>query len=330
MSGFAADPEDTGEHQTFDLQVAKHYESEPRTHARVKVAGRSHPGKVRPNNEDHYLVVRRYRGREILKTSLPKELLQEPEDHAYTLAVADGMGGRKFGDLASLLAFLTGWELGGNEIKWTVKFNEDEEKDLRHKAEVFFRLINRALESQVNENPRMAGMGTTLTLCYSIGHELFVSHAGDSRAYLFRSGELSQLTRDHNLAQFLVDSGVAERGSPSAMRMKHVLTNVLGGPEHGLVVDVDHYQLEDGDRLLLCTDGLNEMVKDAEIARTLAALSDPEDACAALEQLALERGAKDNVTVVIARFQFVRELSLAERFGPEGFRGITPTGTVLD
>lgn len=324
------DTSDTGESTTFDQKVAKHYESEPKVYARVKVSGRSHPGKVRPNNEDHYVVVRRYRGREILRSSIPKELLDAPEDHAYTLAVADGMGGRKFGDLASLLAFLTGWELGGDEIKWMVKFNEKEKEELQQKAQVFFRLINRALEEKISENPRMAGMGTTLTICYTTGRELFVMHAGDSRAYLHRAGKLRQLTRDHNVAQLLVDSGLADRESPDAKRMKHVLTNVLGGPEQGLVVDVEHHQLEEGDALLLCTDGLNEMVTDAEIARILGRDPVPEDACIALEQLALERGAKDNVTVVVARYKFPAVPSLVERLASDGARAVPPTGTVSD
>ncbi len=305
--------DDTAEHLSFDRIVAKHFEPEPRTHARVEVAGRSHAGKVRPNNEDHFLIVRRYRGREVIATNLPAELLGQPEDHAYTLAVADGMGGRAFGDLASLLALLTGWELGGDEIKWTVKMNDQEEEDFRQKADLYFRLINQALLDQVGENPRLAGMGTTLTLCYTTGCEMFVLHVGDSRVYLHREGTLSRLTRDHNVAQFLVDQKLIAPDSPEARRVSHVLTNVLGGPDHRLEVDVHRHRLADGDRLLLCTDGLNDMVSDAEIARVLDANPVSGDACAALESLALERGGKDNVTVVVARYVFLTEPTQAER-----------------
>src|SRR3954454_21964657 len=184
--------DDTGEHLSLVQKVAKYYEREPRAIAEVEVAGRSHPGNVRPNNEDHFLVVRRFRGREVVATSLPKELLDPPQDQAFILAVADGMGGHKFGELASLLAMLTGWEPGGDEIKWTVKMNAQEEEDFRQKADLLFRMINQALREQVGENPRLAGMGTTLSICYTTGTEMFVVHAGDSRVYLYREGQLSR------------------------------------------------------------------------------------------------------------------------------------------
>lgn len=289
---------------SFDQQVSRFFETEPQVSVKVEVAGKSHPGMVRPNNEDHYMVSRRYRGRELLATSVPEGVVRTTEDHAYTLAVADGMGGRKFGEVASLLALLTGWELGGDEVKWALRMNNQEAAELREKAEVFFQLLNKKLHEEARENPRMAGMGTTLTLCYTTGHELFVMHAGDSRAYLYREGALRRLTRDHNMAQMLVDCGLAEPGSPEASRMKHVLTNVVGGPDEGVDVDVNRFHLADGDVLLLCTDGLNDMVTDKEIAAILSEKPVVGDACPALIELALEHGGKDNVTVVLARYRF--------------------------
>jgi protein phosphatase len=274
---------------------------------RVEVAGKSHPGLVRPNNEDQYLAVRRYRGREILATSLPEGLLDQTEDHAYTLAVADGMGGHSFGELASLLALRTGWELGGDEIKWTIRLNEHEVEEMQHKAEVFCRLIDESIHAEVRENPRLAGMGTTLTLCYSTGPNLFTIHVGDSRAYLYRAHTLMRLTRDHTLGQLLVDVGEVEPGSPKALRMRHILTNCLGGPSGGVTADVDLHLLEDGDRVLLCTDGLSDIVGDVEIAAVLNRHSSPSEACGALVDLALQRGGNDNVTVVVARYRLVVE-----------------------
>src|SRR5689334_15776445 len=97
--------------------VARFYEVEPRVPVRLEAAARTHPGLVRPMNEDNYLVVRRRRLREVMASSLPVELLGEPEQRAYTLAVADGMGGHAFGELASLLALRSGWDLGGDEVK---------------------------------------------------------------------------------------------------------------------------------------------------------------------------------------------------------------------
>ncbi len=147
-------------------------------------------------------------------------------------------------------------------------------------------------------------MGTTLTVGYSTGDELFVAHAGDSRAYLLRGGKIRQLTRDHNLAQLLVDSGAAAADSPEVRKSRHVLTNVLGGPDPGVEVDVHRERLLDGDTLLFCTDGLNDRIADPDIARVLSAAPTCQDACHALVNLALERGGRDNVTVVVARYHF--------------------------
>jgi PPM family protein phosphatase len=280
------------------------WELEPKEKVRLEVAGRSDPGKVRPTNEDNFLAVKRYRGRELLATSLPENMLELSEDFAYTLAVADGMGGHEFGELASLLALRTGWELGGDEIKWTVKVNDREQTELRQKADIFFQLIHKALHDLARESPRVRGMGTTLTLCYSTGPELFVMHAGDSRAYLFRESGLIRLTRDHNLAQLLVDSGAAEAGSIEARKMKHMLTNCLGGQSGAVDVDVRHERLQHDDRVLLCTDGLTDVVNDKEIEKILAANPVPADACRELIDLALKREARDNVTVVVGRFYF--------------------------
>jgi serine/threonine protein phosphatase PrpC len=298
------DLKDTDDYTVVDPEVSRFYEVEPRLRARVDIAGRSHPGKVRPNNEDQYLAVRRYRGREILVASAPLFTHEPPEDTAYALAVADGMGGSNFGEIASLLAMRVGWELGGSEIKWSVRMNEREAEDLREKAEVFFRLIDQALHAETLANPRLTGMGTTLTICYSTGPELFVMHAGDSRAYLYNHGTLRRLTRDHTLGQFLVDSGVAEPGSAQVKKTRHILTNYLGGNQGGVAVDVDQHRLAEGDRLLLCTDGLTDMVSEGEIARLLASHPSSSEACRALIDRALENGGKDNVTVVLAHYQF--------------------------
>lgn len=294
----------TAEFVYLEQQVARFFESRPRVEAQVDVAGLTDTGKVRKTNEDHFLAVRRYRGRQVLAASTPEGMFESGEDHAYTLTVADGMGGRDFGELASLMALRTGWELGGDEIKWTVKLNEQEGEELRQKGEVFFKLINRVLHRQAREHPRMTGMGTTLTMCYTLGRDMFVMHAGDSRAYLYRRGVLKRLTRDHNMAQVLVDSGVALPDAPEVRRMRHVLTNCLGGPSREVAVDIEQHTLEEEDRILLCTDGLNDMVTDLEIAQLLDCHSVSADACRALVDLALQRGGRDNITVLVARYQF--------------------------
>jgi PPM family protein phosphatase len=294
---------ETDEYLAFDELVCRFYELEPRRPVRTEFGAMTHAGNVRENNEDNYLVTCRRRERDVLLSSLPVELLPHPEQTAYVMAVADGMGGHAFGDLASYLALRTGWDLGEGEVKWAVKMNEHEAHDLERKAHVFFRLIHRTLHAAAAEQPRLQGMGTTLTICYTTGPELFVMHAGDSRAYLStRDGALEQLTRDHTVAQALVDAGIVQPGSPEARRRRHALTNCLGGPSIGVEVDVIHRRLADGDRLLLCTDGLTDMVTDTEIAAALAAHPHPADTCRALVELALAHGGKDNVTVVVGRY----------------------------
>jgi protein phosphatase len=298
------DLEDTAYDLRVDPAVAWHYELEPRVRTEVAVAGRTHPGHVRPNNEDNFLAVRRHRGREILASSLPAELFPTADDHAFAFAVADGMGGKKFGEIASFLAMRAGFELGAAEIKWPMKMNEREATELRQKAETLYGLINEALRAEVRESPALAGMGTTLTIAYSTGPELFVAHAGDSRAYLYRDGALRQLTRDHNLGQALVDAGAAAPGSKEALRVSHVLTSYLGGPDESLTIEVYHERLADGDRLLLCTDGLSDMVDDDAVAQALRDHPASDDACEALVARALDRGGKDNVTELVAAYRF--------------------------
>jgi protein phosphatase len=295
---------DTSEYISFDDLVGRFYEAEPRSRVLAEFGARSHPGKVRAVNEDSFMVVRRRRERDVILSSIPVELLPQPEQAAYALAVADGMGGHAFGELASLLALQTGWEMGEDEVKWPVKINDRESTELKEKAAVLFRKIDRTIHEAVAEQPRLAGMGTTLTICYVAGPELFVMHAGDSRAYLHRGGTLQRLTRDHTLAQTLIDAGLAVPGSPEERKRRHVLTNCLGGPKLSVHVDVDHLRLEDGDRLLLCTDGLTDHADDREIADLLERHPAPDDACRALVDFALEGGGKDNVTAVVGRFSF--------------------------
>jgi protein phosphatase len=301
----------TEEFVRFDDVVSQFFERQPNVSVKADIAAESHAGFVRSNNEDHYLAVKRYRGRDVLLTSLPRESLPNNEDYAYTLAVADGMGGRDFGELAAFLALKTGWVLGEAEIKWAVRVNDRESDELRRKAQVFFRLIHKVLKEMARQNPQMTGMGTTLTLAYSTGPELFVLHAGDSRAYLHRDGKLLRLTKDHTMAQLLIDSGMAEPGSELARKTKRVLTNALGAGDLSVEVDFVQQTLADGDRVLLCTDGLTDLVDEAEILKLMEHNPKPKLAAAALVKAALDRGGRDNVTVVVGHYSIEPEERVA-------------------
>lgn len=263
----------------------------------VSCAALSHTGKVRRNNEDHYLIVRRSRSREILATNLPEGTLPPDEPEAYGYGVADGMGGAASGELASLLALRTAWDLGTADTKWTLKASASEFAELRAKARLYFQQIDRAIAAHARREPRASGMGTTLTVVYTIADAGLVFHTGDSRAYLFRNGALERLTRDHTVAQ-----GMAEMGISAAAEFRNVLTSHLGGERDDLRVDEREFEIRDGDVLLLCTDGLTDMAPAPAIAGVLARTTDPHEACQALVDLALEHGGRDNVTVLIGRY----------------------------
>jgi protein phosphatase len=144
-------------------------------------------------------------------------------------------------------------------------------------------------------------MGTTLTGAYTVGPEAFIGHVGDSRAYLYRAGRLAQLTRDHTMAQLAHDIGLPV----TKQSWHHTLTNCLGGGGAELWVDFHHVRLADGDRLLLCTDGLTSMVPDDEIAAVLSRPAPPQEQAQALVDATLQGGGKDNVTVVVAHYALV-------------------------
>jgi protein phosphatase len=270
---------------------------------RVEFGARSHPGKVRTRNEDQWLVVRRRRTRDVLMTSLPQSWLPTIEEYAYTIAVADGMGGGQFGDLASLLALHAGWELGFNDVKWHVKISETEVEEILERFEAYCQLIHKSLLKDIELEPKLEGIGTTLTTAYTVGLDAFITNVGDSRAYVFHDGSLSQLTRDHTLAQRFVDAGVYAPESVEARRLRHVLTSCLGATKGNIRVDVAHATLDYGDTLLLCTDGLTDLVSDEQISVVLGENEDPVQACNVLLEMALDAGGTDNVTVLVAQFR---------------------------
>jgi protein phosphatase len=268
---------------------------------RLEIAARTHVGKVRPNNEDQHLIARLSKVMEVLAGSGPDgEPARLVAEEAYLLIVADGMGGAGGGEVASARA-VEACKTYLLKAKWFLHHGDPEE-EVRHRA-VTERLkgLDRELVEEGNADPALAGMGTTLTVIISVGDEASILHVGDSRAYLFRDGELTQLTRDHTVTQQFIDCGLVHPDEARSHRLRHMLTNVVGG-QPGVRGDIDRLRVADGDRLLLCTDGLTEMVGDARIADVLARHSRPEQACAALVEAALEGGGKDNVTVVLAAY----------------------------
>jgi protein phosphatase len=271
---------------------------------RVDVAGLSHTGKVRPANEDHFLVVRLGRHLEVLQTNLPDgDVPARSEETIHSMVVADGMGGATGGALASRLAIRTLINLVLNDAGWILRLDERRAKEVMRRAIERRRQIDAAIGAYAERDPELLGMGTTMTAAWSLGADLFVTHVGDSRAYLLRGGRLRQLTRDQTLVQLLVDAGEMTREEAASHHLRHLLLQALGRHEGDLAVEVQRLGLADGDCLLLCTDGLTEMVPDDRIAEVLGKPVAAGEACRTLVDLALEAGGKDNVTAVVARYR---------------------------
>jgi protein phosphatase len=241
----------------------------------LRAVGLTHRGRERSRNEDSYLV----------KTG---------EDLSI-LAVADGMGGHMAGDVASALA------IGVFERYWAeVSRNRPPSPD--RFAEIIENLIIKANNLILEEAARDSskeGMGTTLTVGLLSGLSLVIGHIGDSRAYLVSKDALTMLTEDHSLLEQLIQAGRMSPEEAEGHPKRHILVRALGTSAE-VKVDLIPVELNEGDALLFCSDGLTSMVPDEEIHRAALDHTDPLPAAQALIRLANERGGCDNITVVYA------------------------------
>ena len=145
---------------------------------------------------------------------------------------------------------------------WFFRVDAEHAPEIERRARRAVQQVASKVVARGQQNEALRGMGSTLTAARSYGDDLLIVHVGDSRAYLFRAGRLHRLTKDHTYAQLLVDTGQLSASEVAGSRMRHVLTNVLGGSDDEVQVDIDLLRLEDGDRLLLCSDGLTDLVND--------------------------------------------------------------------
>jgi serine/threonine protein phosphatase PrpC len=270
----------------------------------VDLAGLSHPGKVRFNNEDHFLVTRFGRFLESLETNLPADQVPSRfEDDGYGMVVADGMGGHAAGEEASKLAITTLVNLVLSTPDWILRADDALfSEEIMRRAADRFEQVDHKLAKAANFDPHLHGFGTTMTLAASVGRNLLIAHIGDSRAYVLRGGKLHQLTRDHTLVRELYEVGAITIAQTATHRLRHVLTRNLGA-DKGAKADVQKLALENGDSLLLCSDGLTEMVSRENIVAILEEKAASKALCTKLIDLALAAGGKDNVTVIIAQYR---------------------------
>lgn len=268
----------------------------------VDVAAASDPGKVRKNNEDHFLVGRLGRSLELLETNLPEgDLPPRYEESGWFFVVADGMGGAEAGEVASRIAIEAGLFHHLARPSWFFEGDADAAARVLERMRELIDRVQGDVLRVARSDQSLAGMGTTLTAAYLTGANLFLAHVGDSRAYLFRRGRLIQLTRDQTIVQQLVDQGSIGPEAAAKHPLRHVLAHAIGAGDGGpLAAELQHLGLGDGDRLLMCSDGVTEAIDDAGLAEILGRQRSAREACDAVLAQALANGGPDNTTAIVA------------------------------
>ena len=235
----------------------------------MQVISRTHVGLVRENNEDALLV-------------------REPS----LFAVADGMGGYAAGEIASR-STIKAFEAAPHSLR-----HEQEEQNIRKVMLEAFDKANTHVYKMAVSNESYSGMGTTMTALYlpGDGHG-YCCHVGDSRLYLFRNDKLEQLTHDHTLVADLKEQGKITDEEAFVHPQRNILLQALG-VEETVNADFFSFRLQEGDRLLLCSDGLSDMLRAAEISRIIGC-ADPEQAADKLLEQSLDNGGRDNVSLIL-------------------------------
>lgn len=215
------------------------------------------------------------------------------------LAVADGMGGYASGEVASKMVIDIIRDYLKNEEEPLAEEYHPKYSKLTNRMMSGIRLANRAIYDASRSQSKLNGMGTTVAAVLFSGDRLSIAHVGDSRVYLIRGGNIEQITDDHTVVSEQVERGLMTKEEATESHMRHILTRALGtAPE--VKVDMDELTVSEGDKFVLCTDGLSELVSDDEILFTVLSSNTPEVACNELVNMAIQKGGDDNVTVIVA------------------------------
>jgi serine/threonine protein phosphatase PrpC len=265
----------------------------------IDVYGLTHPGKIRTDNQDHFLICALKKQMVIQLTSLPEtdNLIAGSERLAFLAMVADGVGGGNKGAEASRIALEAVTQYVSRSMRCYYAGSDDREfyEALQEGAlQCHEELVRRG-----EENPEYQGMATTLTLYLGVWPRAYLLQVGDSRCYLLRRGELTQITRDQTMAQELIDMGVLTRADAAETRFAHTLSSSIGGRQTAPVVT--RLDVTWGNVLLLCSDGLTKHVSDDRIRDKLCSMTSARQVCEDLLKEALDAGGSDNITMVIAR-----------------------------
>jgi protein phosphatase len=259
----------------------------------VRLFGRTDVGQIREHNEDNFLVAdlsRRSRG------LLEGDREQTIGEWGAVYGVCDGMGGAAAGEIASQLAVDIIYE---RLIEGTPPRGHDElaQRLVRAVEDAGMRIFNEARADRTRR-----GMGTTATIASLMDSRLFVAQVGDSRAYILRHGKLVQVSRDQSLVNQLIEAGQLTEEEAETFEHNNIILQALGTAET-VQVDLTYVDLQRGDRLLLCSDGLSGMVRADELKEVLVSQRDPLDACRELTDRANRAGGHDNITVIVADFE---------------------------
>lgn len=273
--------------------------------ARVDAFGCTEAGKVRTENQDHYLIATLRRTLEIEATSIPIQAGQAfgRGARALLLLVADGVGGGAGGEEASNQTLDTIIRYVAGSTRFLDRLQSQDVDGFRTDLTFAVQWSHAALRDRSTDSePELAGMASTLTLALVMWPQAFICQVGDSRCYHLRSPALTQVTTDQTMARHLVDQGVLPAEAADRSPMSHILSQAIGHQEPDVWPVISELELETGDTLLLCSDGLMKHVPDAQIAQLLDTTASAREAAAALVGAALDAGGTDNVTVLAARF----------------------------
>jgi serine/threonine protein phosphatase PrpC len=265
----------------------------------VESFGLTDIGKIRTVNEDQFVIASLRKSVRLRHTSLPDTGLASrlAGIESQLFVIADGVGGRPGGELASESAVASLLEYIDEAVICYHSPNVDQEHDFLARLEGS---VQQAHERILAEHHSTGtGPATTLTMIVLTWPRAYLVHVGDSRAYYLRGGRLRQLTRDQTTGEYMVDVGAWTEEQAARAKVGANLTSAVGGQE--MAPSVGLIDLEPGDVLLLCTDGLTKHVADAQIAEVLGGKESAESMCRRLVQQTLEAGGSDNVTVIVAK-----------------------------
>jgi PPM family protein phosphatase len=212
--------------------------------------------------------------------------------------LADGMGGYNAGEVASGMAT----EFINSEMtRWLKEAgNQAGPREIHRALEICVDNANLAIFNAANDNALYSGMGTTLVVAVFHGDTLLVGHIGDSRCYRLRKGEFVQITKDHSLLQEQIEAGVLTREQAAISLNKNLVTRALG-VDDSVILEINDHMVEPGDLYLMCSDGLSDMVQDAEIAKILGMSIPLEQRAKSLIDAANAHGGRDNITVLLVK-----------------------------